>query len=119
RCGLSRRCDRGRCGGRDRHPARHRRPGRRRYLRAGEAGGIRPDGNCIRTAIAGRLSAKCRDEGALRNLEEETNMNRALLILMLVATSAVAQPYPSKPVRFIVGFPPGGSADPTTRIMGQ
>ena len=46
-------------------------------------------------------------------------MNRALLILMLVATSAVAQPYPSKPVRFIVGFPPGGSADPTTRIMGQ
>jgi len=46
-------------------------------------------------------------------------MTRALLILMLVATSAVAQPYPSKPVRFIVGFPPGGSADPTTRIMGQ
>src|SRR6185436_17167376 len=27
--------------------------------------------------------------------------------------------YPNKPIRFIVGFPPGGSADPTTRIMGQ
>jgi len=37
---------------------------------------------------------------------------------MLLATSAVAQPYPSKPIRLIVGFPPGGSADPTTRILG-
>jgi tripartite-type tricarboxylate transporter receptor subunit TctC len=26
--------------------------------------------------------------------------------------------YPNKPIRFIVGFPPGGSADPTTRIVG-
>jgi tripartite-type tricarboxylate transporter receptor subunit TctC len=26
--------------------------------------------------------------------------------------------YPGKPIRFIVGFPPGGSADPTTRILG-
>ena len=41
------------------------------------------------------------------------------LALALVATGAPAQPYPSKPIRFIVGFPPGGSADPTTRIMGQ
>src|SRR5712691_433492 len=39
------------------------------------------------------------------------------LILLLCAGSALAQ-YPSKPIRFIVGFPPGGSADPTTRIIG-
>jgi tripartite-type tricarboxylate transporter receptor subunit TctC len=39
-----------------------------------------------------------------------------LLILWCVSTLALAQ-YPNKPVRFIVGFPPGGSADPTTRIM--
>jgi tripartite-type tricarboxylate transporter receptor subunit TctC len=51
-------------------------------------------------------------------------MNRLSTILpltlagILAATPALAQ-YPSKPVRFIVGFPPGGSADPTTRIMGQ
>src|SRR6266446_5193166 len=37
--------------------------------------------------------------------------------LLLCAGSALAQ-YPSKPIRFIVGFPPGGSADPTTRILG-
>ena len=40
-----------------------------------------------------------------------------LLVLWCVSTVAFAQ-YPNKPVRFIVGFPPGGSADPTTRIMG-
>jgi tripartite-type tricarboxylate transporter receptor subunit TctC len=38
--------------------------------------------------------------------------------LLLACGAALAQ-YPSKPIRFIVGFPPGGSADPTTRIMGQ
>ena len=41
-----------------------------------------------------------------------------LLVLWCVSTLAFAQ-YPNKPVRFIVGFPPGGSADPTTRIMGS
>lgn len=40
------------------------------------------------------------------------------LALLLCAGSALSQ-YPAKPVRFIVGFPPGGSADPTTRIIGQ
>ena len=46
-------------------------------------------------------------------------MNRLPLVLalLLYAGSALAQ-YPSKPIRFIVGFPPGGSADPTTRILG-
>jgi tripartite-type tricarboxylate transporter receptor subunit TctC len=39
-------------------------------------------------------------------------------ILSLCALFALAQPYPSKPIRFVVGFPPGGSADPTTRIIG-
>lgn len=38
--------------------------------------------------------------------------------LFLVSGPAHAQ-YPTKPIRFIVGFPPGGSADPTTRILGQ
>jgi tripartite-type tricarboxylate transporter receptor subunit TctC len=46
-------------------------------------------------------------------------MRKILLLLLLAAASAWAQPYPNKPIRLIVGFPPGGSADPTTRIMGQ
>lgn len=40
------------------------------------------------------------------------------LALLAVAGGALSQPYPSRPIRFIVGFPPGGSADPTTRIIG-
>jgi tripartite-type tricarboxylate transporter receptor subunit TctC len=39
------------------------------------------------------------------------------LVLAAVAGAAGAQ-YPAKPIRLIVGFPPGGSADPTTRIIG-
>jgi tripartite-type tricarboxylate transporter receptor subunit TctC len=46
-------------------------------------------------------------------------MRRVIAVaLAFFAASAVAQSYPSKPIRFIVGFPPGGSADPTARIVG-
>jgi tripartite-type tricarboxylate transporter receptor subunit TctC len=45
-------------------------------------------------------------------------MRTFLAVLLLVASSAIAQQYPSKPIRLIVGFPPGGSADPTARIIG-
>ena len=36
---------------------------------------------------------------------------------MLVAAGVVAQPYPAKPVRFIVPWPPGGGADTISRMM--
>ena len=32
---------------------------------------------------------------------------------------ARAQTYPTRPVRLIIGYPPGGSADMTARLMGQ
>jgi tripartite-type tricarboxylate transporter receptor subunit TctC len=32
---------------------------------------------------------------------------------------ATAQTYPTRPVRFIIGYPPGGSADITARLLGQ
>jgi tripartite-type tricarboxylate transporter receptor subunit TctC len=39
-------------------------------------------------------------------------------VFLAFSLPVIAQNYPSKPIRFIVGFPPGGSADPTTRIIG-
>jgi tripartite-type tricarboxylate transporter receptor subunit TctC len=39
--------------------------------------------------------------------------------LPAVSRIASAQAYPTRPVRWIVGFPPGGGADATARFLGQ
>src|SRR5258708_38246806 len=49
----------------------------------------------------------------------------APLVLCLAGCSiagigqALAQDYPSRPVRWIIGFPPGGSTDTVVRIMSE
>src|SRR3954468_19460927 len=43
----------------------------------------------------------------------------AFVLCLLVATRAFAQGYPSKPVKLIVGFPPGGPADIFGRAFAQ
>src|SRR6185503_10881027 len=39
------------------------------------------------------------------------------LMLPAIASPARAQAYPSKPLRWIIGFPAGGGADTVARIM--
>ena len=41
------------------------------------------------------------------------------LLLLAGAASAAVQDYPTRPIRFIVGFPAGGLADLMARSLGQ
>lgn len=42
-----------------------------------------------------------------------------LLALLIVGISAAQSNYPEKPIRLIVGLPPGSSADTVARVLGQ
>jgi tripartite-type tricarboxylate transporter receptor subunit TctC len=55
------------------------------------------------------------------NLPRRQFLHLALGAAALPATSrvALAQAYPARPVRFLVGAPPGGSLDLVARVMGQ
>jgi tripartite-type tricarboxylate transporter receptor subunit TctC len=46
-------------------------------------------------------------------------MKRIALVLALAAPLACAQTFPERPVRFVVGFTPGGPSDILARALGQ
>ena len=44
-------------------------------------------------------------------------MKNVLFVLLFAAAAATAQEWPSKPIRWVVPFPPGGSVDLISRLM--
>src|SRR5216684_6207255 len=53
-----------------------------------------------------------------QTMQKLTRVFTALAALGLIAIPAAAQ-YPSKPIRIVVPFPPGGAADAMIRIVAQ
>src|SRR5215472_15503389 len=43
----------------------------------------------------------------------------AVLVSLASAGAAAAQSYPAHPIRWIIGFPPGGPTDILVRLMGE
>jgi tripartite-type tricarboxylate transporter receptor subunit TctC len=55
----------------------------------------------------------------LRSRRQFLHLAAGAAALPLVSRIAQAQAYPSRPIKWIVGFPPGGGADAVVRIMGR
>src|ERR1700674_1281439 len=56
-------------------------------------------------------------------IENASNARRALWLAIFFSIAAIggvsAQDYPTRPIRWIIGFPPGGPTDILVRLMGE
>ena len=57
--------------------------------------------------------------GELSILNDRWVRASAVALLASISLGATAQDYPSKPVRMVLGFPPGGNVDVVARIVAQ
>src|SRR5260221_7996560 len=61
----------------------------------------------------------CSGKNSCKHLRGGPVTRILLFCLALICSNAFSQTYPSKPVRLIVTYPPGGSSDLMARVFGQ
>ena len=61
----------------------------------------------------------CVPEGGYMKRSRQWFVGLAATVLLIAGGIATAQEFPSRVVRLIVAFPPGGSTDTTARIMAE
>jgi tripartite-type tricarboxylate transporter receptor subunit TctC len=70
--------------------------------------------------LAGKASLKLDPRGNIMRLSNQLRLCAlAVVALGLACNAALAQDYPTKPVKWVVAYPPGGTTDILARLIGQ
>src|SRR5207253_3132782 len=75
----------------------------------------------VRLSFEGWHSSSLRPQRWSRTMHRRDFLTKSATcgVWLALVNPALAQPYPSRPIKIIVGFPPGGPSDTVARIVGD